>query len=124
MAREILEERAQQWGDPVETHEKIAQVWSAILGYKVQAWQVSLCMVGMKLVRAAGNPTEPDNYDDIPGYSDITKMIVGLDEDALEEIRKTIRKAQGPKDPLSSEVFVDVMNYASVESMVGPGLER
>lgn len=73
----ILEERRKQWGDPVETHERIAKVWSGVLGHPVTAQQVALCMAGLKTVRAAVNPSEPDSYDDGRGYWQIAQMCEG-----------------------------------------------
>ena len=78
----LLEQRSQSWGDPIETHERIAQVWSAILNVKVPAVQVALMMEGLKIVRAAINPEDPDSFKDAQGYSRIGQMIMGHDEPA------------------------------------------
>lgn len=72
---EILEERRADWGDPVSTHERIALVWSGILGTKVTPHQVALCMVGMKLVRADLNPNNLDSLVDVEGYTSIAQQI-------------------------------------------------
>lgn len=75
----LLEERGNQWGDAVTTHARIAQVWSGILGKEIQPIEVSLMMAGLKLVRAAVNPTNQDSYDDAHGYVTISERIVGPD---------------------------------------------
>lgn len=84
---EILVERGQQWGDPVDTHARIAEVWSGILGTEVATTDVALMMAGLKLVRAAVNPTEKDSFDDGIGYLRIGAMIEGHDPDGLAELR-------------------------------------
>ena len=83
----ILVERGKQWGDPVYTHERIARVWSGILNFQVSAHDVALCMVGLKLVRAAVNPAEPDSYTDAKGYADIAMMIANPKHPKLQELR-------------------------------------
>lgn len=71
----ILVERRKQWGDPTTTHERIADVWTGILGHHIDAVQVALMMAGLKLVRASINPAEPDSYDDGHGYLTIAQHI-------------------------------------------------
>ena len=83
----ILVERGKQWGDPVYTHERIARVWSGILNFQVSAHDVALCMVGLKLVRAAVSPAEPDSYTDAKGYADIAMMIANPKHPKLQELR-------------------------------------
>lgn len=83
----ILLERAKQWGDPVETHDRIAKVWEGIKGVPFTGHEVALMMAGMKLVRTANNPSEPDNYDDGPGYIEIAKMYVLPEETSYAAIR-------------------------------------
>lgn len=71
----ILEERRSDWGDPKRTHERIALVWSGILGFEVTSYQVALCMMGMKLVRADLNPNNLDSLIDVEGYKSIAQLI-------------------------------------------------
>lgn len=73
---ELLEQRESNWGHPVDTHARIAQVWSGILGYEVTAHQVTLCMTGLKMVRASINPDDPDSLDDAAGYVEIGKRVM------------------------------------------------
>lgn len=77
--RELIDQRIALYGDPAETFERIAQVWSGILGYPVRACDVSLCLIGMKAVRANVSPDYSDNSDDIEGYLDIFRQSVGND---------------------------------------------
>lgn len=71
----ILQEREKQWGDATRTHQRIAEVWSGILGHPVTPVEVALMMAGLKLVRASINPGEPDSYLDGHGYLTIAEHI-------------------------------------------------
>lgn len=77
--RELIDQRAALYGEPVEGFERIAKVWSGILGHEVRADQVSLCLIGLKSVRASVSPDYSDNSDDIEGYLDIFRKSVGED---------------------------------------------
>lgn len=73
---DILQDRYPDWGDPVETHNRISQVWSGVTGYDIKPYQVALMMVGLKLVRADRNPFNPDSPTDGHGYLDIFEQLV------------------------------------------------
>lgn len=75
--RELIDQRVALYGEPVEGFERIAKVWSGILGHEVRADQVSLCLIGLKAVRASVSPDYSDNSDDIEGYLDIFRKSVG-----------------------------------------------
>lgn len=56
----VIDERAAQYGDPLETHQAIADVWTGILnaaGNDIQltASEVMLMLAAFKLVRAGRN---------------------------------------------------------------------
>lgn len=76
----IVQERQSQWGDPVETHERIAAVWTGVLNHEVTATEVALCMAGLKLVRSNINPADPDSYVDARGYVQIAGLIEGTSQ--------------------------------------------
>lgn len=74
----ILEERQKDWGNPVDTHRRIARVWSGILNYHITAHQVALMMAGLKLVRADLNPGDADSYVDARAYVRIAADFRGV----------------------------------------------
>jgi hypothetical protein len=76
---EFIDWRSKVYGEPVQCYIRIAQVWSGILGVEVQPTQVVLCMMGLKSVRASITADYSDNSDDIDGYLDIFRRIVGED---------------------------------------------
>lgn len=76
---ELIDGRVDVYGDPVTGFIRHAQVWSGILGIEVHPWQVALCMIGYKLVRTSITPDYSDNSDDVDGYLDIFKQLIGDD---------------------------------------------
>lgn len=76
---EVIDRRVQVYGDPVDTFVDISKVWSGICGFEIQPATVPLMMVGMKAVRARVMPDYSDNSDDIDGYMDIFRKLVGDD---------------------------------------------
>jgi len=79
LQQELIEGRISTYGDPVIGHIRIAQVWSGILGIEVPPAVVPLLMMGMKAVRATSSLDYADHIDDIEGYSDIYRKILGHD---------------------------------------------
>jgi len=72
-------DRNLQHGEPYINHDNIARIWSVILGYKVEPFQVALCMAGLKLARLAGNPDNMDSYIDGAAYLAIAGELVNAD---------------------------------------------
>jgi hypothetical protein len=69
--------RRDSYGPVKESFVKIAKVWSAILGYEVSPLQVSLCMIGLKVLREA-NKHSDDNLVDICGYTALAEKVKDL----------------------------------------------
>ena len=63
--------RAEQHGDYKTCHEQIARLWSAHLGTEIEAQDVALMMILVKLARAKVGGPNPDNYVDMCGYAAI-----------------------------------------------------
>lgn len=75
----IVDERESVYGEPVQQFTRIAHMWSSILDHEIQPWQVPLMMVGLKLIRTADTPDYSDNSNDIEGYLEIFRRILGED---------------------------------------------
>jgi len=76
---EVIDGRRGIYGEPTVEFPKVAQVWSGILGFEVRADQVPLLLMGYKLVRTSQTPDYSDNSDDIEGYLDIFRELIGED---------------------------------------------
>lgn len=70
--------RQTTYGPPAPSFERVAQVWSAILGFTVTAEQVVRCMIGLKTIRLSETPHHEDSILDIAGYAWV-----------LDEVRKS-----------------------------------
>ena len=92
---EVIDERVRVYGDPVVTFSQIAMVWSGILGVDVLATDVPLCLMGMKMVRTTQAPDYSDNTDDVEGYLDIFRKIVGEDMIHARSVDEYVEKKFG-----------------------------
>lgn len=99
--QEIVAGRVGVYGDPTESFARVAEVWSGILGVSIQAWQVPLCLAGLKLVRTAYAPDYSDNSSDVGGYVDIFKQVIGPDMIDAETVAQYLAiKEERAKYPL------------------------
>ena len=87
---EVIDRRRQVYGDPGETFPRVAQIWSGLLGTEVQAWQVPLLMAAYKMLRTSVMPEYSDNSDDIDGYMDIFRELMGDDMIAARSVEEFI----------------------------------
>lgn len=69
-ARLIHSERNVQYGPPRENFDRIARIWSVILGIEITVEDVAMCLAGMKMARyASKSGYQPDTWIDIAGYA-------------------------------------------------------
>lgn len=79
----VTGERQDSYGHPLDDFTRAGKIWEAILGVKVSAEQVALCMVGVKISRQA-NAAKLDNIVDGIGYFLTLAMV---QEERLERKR-------------------------------------
>ena len=79
--------RGLNYGHPITNHKRIAELWSAYLGYPIQPNEVAICMALVKISRQAEDSRVLDNYTDALGYIAIAKTITDAmqDEGAWED---------------------------------------
>ena len=63
------------YGHPFDDFSRTAAMWSAILGTKVTAEQVGLCMCAVKISRECNLP-KLDNMVDLAGYAETVNMVI------------------------------------------------
>lgn len=66
-------DRMRDYDHPSVNFDRIAKMWSTILGTKVTPTQFALCMIAMKIARHVATPKE-DNLVDIAGYIEALDM--------------------------------------------------
>jgi hypothetical protein len=68
-AAQVLEARAETYGPAADSLRAVAARWSLTLGRAVTPAEVALCMIDLKLVRLAHDPTHRDSLVDVIGYA-------------------------------------------------------
>lgn len=75
--RIINGDRLDDYGDARESFDKIAALWSPVLGIEVSSEQVALCMIQLKVARFV-NGQQRDSVVDICGYAGLLEQLVEL----------------------------------------------
>lgn len=73
-AKLVDSERREVYGPPEDEFQRIATMWSAVLGVQVTAKQVCMCMIATKLMRLSVSPEHRDSLVDICGYARVLEM--------------------------------------------------
>ena len=68
-------DRQKEYGDKVDNHNNIAKLWSAYLDVKIEAHDVSVMMILLKVARTKIGTRTKDTYIDMAGYSAIAGEI-------------------------------------------------
>lgn len=89
---ELIDRRVQVYGDPITGFADIAAMWSVYLDHTVQAYEVPIMMMLMKVVRSKTSPDYSDHSDDIEGYLDIFRKIIGDDMILARSVTEYIEK--------------------------------
>ncbi len=66
--KEILADRAQQYGSPVDSFKRIADAWTLTLNQDITPIQACLMMIDFKVARLRHDPSNHDSMRDIIGY--------------------------------------------------------
>ena len=78
---DTLHSRGADYGHPITNHKRIAELWSAYLGYPIQPNEVAILMCLLKISRQAQDPRVDDNYTDALGNIAIAKTITEAMQD-------------------------------------------
>ena len=65
----VVRDRRRTYGEPELLFARVAERWSQVLGVKVTAAQVGLCLIDLKLVRLTVDPGHLDSLVDVAGYA-------------------------------------------------------
>ena len=82
-----LNSRGQHYGKVLENPNRIAKIWSLIIGSEITEEQVALMMVGLKVARLIETPDHQDSILDIAGYAAVMS-------ECVEEKKKNQTKPQ------------------------------
>ena len=73
----IVGDRNSDYGDPLENHARIANLWQVVLGIPIRPDQAALCMALVKVARLVHTPDHEDSWIDAAGYFAIGGEIAG-----------------------------------------------
>lgn len=74
-AQELIHgDRASSYGDAQQSFQRIADLWTPLLGKKITAMDVARCMIAMKLSRSITSKKR-DNWVDVVGYAPLASDI-------------------------------------------------
>ena len=104
--KEMVDSRKAVYGDPIDTFTRMAQMWSAIIGHEIQPWEVPLMMVAVKIIRTTQAPDYSDNSDDVEGYLDIFRTIIGEDMVKASSVSEYVAKKFDIPRPAPDPVYV------------------
>ena len=64
----VVEKRRGEYGEPEDLFANVAVRWSQVLGVRVTATQVAVCLMDLKMARLAHDPRHLDSLVDVLGY--------------------------------------------------------
>ena len=64
----VVDKCRADYGAPEDLFEHVAARWSQVLGTRVKAAQVAVCLMDLKMARLAHNPKHLDSLVDVLGY--------------------------------------------------------
>ena len=102
--RLTAKDRNKAYGPPLLNHQRIAAIWSVVLGIKVTPAQVALCMAGVKIARLAQTPDHLDSFIDGAAYMAIAGEL-----------------ACAPSQPSSTPSTLPTASSSPSSSTTGPG---
>lgn len=94
---EVIDRRVQVYGDPVAGFAETAAMWSILFDVDVPAWKVPIAQALMKVVRMKASPDYSDHSDDIEGYLDIFRKVMGEDMIHARTVNEYIEKKWGDR---------------------------
>lgn len=74
---QLLAQRHQVYGDRVQNMERVAQMWSGYLGFEIRPVDVPAMLALYKMYRLNIEPEYSDNIDDVDGYMQMTREVIG-----------------------------------------------
>ena len=110
-------DRQKEYGDKVDNHNNIAKLWSAYLDVKIEAHDVSVMMILLKVARTKIGTRTKDTYVDMAGYSAIAGEIEfrGKDESNPDYVRRILTTYGARPDEngnlvMTTEAFANIKN--------------
>lgn len=88
-AEAVLKDRQSNYESPERNFEMIARLWSLYTGYPINAADVAVMQILLKVARQRANESYADNYIDIAGYAACAAECARDAQPTINEIRKS-----------------------------------
>ena len=91
---EAVKNRGMDYGHPYENFQRIAQLWSLILGTSrpIKIWEVGLMMDAVKTSRIIESPDHYDSWVDKAGYAQASWLATEREREIEERARSEFEK--------------------------------
>lgn len=117
-ANELLETRRATYGNRITNMERLAALWSALLGVTIHDWQVPLLMSASKMLRTFETPDYSDSIDDQDGWNQIFREVMDANHGGIVQARtveeyrskKEATEAWKPKEYTNEELRTQLMD--------------
>jgi hypothetical protein len=83
----LLASRLAVYGDRINNMERVAKIWSGLLGVEIHDWQVPLLMGAYKMFRTFQTPDYSDNSDDIFGWGKMFQEVMEANHGGIVKAR-------------------------------------
>lgn len=83
-ARGVMTDRGAVYGSVRDNHDRIAAMWTVLLGVSISAPQVAMMMAALKLARLAATPDHQDSWVDLAGYAATGSECAKGEDDGVE----------------------------------------
>lgn len=116
----LLASRLATYGPRVQNMERVAALWSALLGpgREIKDWEVPLLMSAYKMMRTFETPDYSDNSDDIDGWKRMFEEVMEANHGGIIHAR-TVEEYQAKKDAMqkSEDPIQDppIIGYGNLE---------
>jgi len=114
----VAGDREKSYGDKVQNHKNIADLWSAYLGVPISPGQAAIMMLLLKVARTKTGSGTEDNYVDMAGYAGVAGEINSKDKvPSLGDLVKVVPVYNPPPPfrPMPRAVVVPANNAIPVE---------
>ena len=65
----VCGDREQDYGSPEDNFQRVADLWTALMGYHFTAIDVAVMLALLKIARIASGHAKEDNWVDLAGYA-------------------------------------------------------
>lgn len=98
-AQTIAGDRQDDYGDAAHSFQRIAALWTTLLGVPVEPWQVAQMMAALKLSRITTSPEKTDSWVDLAGYAALGATLAPRGEAPLTSTDiETLHRFGVPRD--------------------------